>query len=64
MLDAQLIIIWKFEWKRTFINDKNWGKTYLTHSLIIPPVLLQFNSVLGECKSSPFGSIYNDKILP
>ena len=26
MLDVQLKIIWKFEWKHTIVDYKNWGK--------------------------------------
>ena len=52
MLDVQLKIIWKFEWKRTIIHGTNWEKTDLIDSLILPTILLQFNYILGECKSS------------
>ena len=30
----------------------NWGKIYLIDSLILPTILLQFNYILGEYKSS------------
>ena len=28
MLDVQLNIIWKFEWKQTIINDKDWEQNF------------------------------------
>ena len=51
MLNVQLKIIWKFEWKQTIINDKI-GKIDLIDSLILPTILYKFNYILGECKSS------------
>ena len=59
MLDVQLKIIWKFEWKRIIIHSTKLEKTDLIDSLILPTTLAcsasrqgQFNYILGECKSS------------
>ena len=45
MLDVQLKIIWKFEWKQTVINDTNWKKNHLIDSLIIPTISLQLKYI-------------------
>ena len=52
LLDVQLNINWRFEWKQTTINDNKLGNTDLIDSLILPTILLQFNYILGDCKSS------------
>ena len=51
-IDVQLKVIWKFEWKRTIYWWYKLGKTDLIDSLILRTILLQFNYILGECKSS------------
>ena len=38
MIDVQLKIIWKFEWKQTIIKDYKIGKTDLIDSLILPTI--------------------------
>ena len=37
MLDVQLKIIWKFEWKQTIINHNNWEKLIWSDRFINSP---------------------------